>query len=72
MCERLYTCHGFSWCAYFIKIIISSKPQNITLNIGTGIGTSILEVIEKFGINLKSSFGICRKKDRWPSVCGCK
>ena len=31
-----------------LKFIISSKPQNITLNIGTGIGTSILEVIEKF------------------------
>ena len=33
-------------CAY--KFIISQKPQIISLNIGTGIGTSILDIIKTF------------------------
>lgn len=37
-----------------LNYILSSKAQNIALNIGTGLGTTILEVVEKFSeINQK-------------------
>ena len=31
-----------------LDYLLSNEPQNIALNIGTGLGTTILEVIEKF------------------------
>ena len=37
-----------------LEYLLSNKAQNIALNIGTGLGTSILEVVEKFSeINQK-------------------
>ena len=37
-----------------LEYLLSNKSQNIALNIGTGLGTSILEVVEKFSeINQK-------------------
>ena len=42
-----------------LNYLIKKEPKILTLNIGTGVGTSILEIIKKFneiGVDLPHSF----------------
>ena len=54
-----------------LEFLITNKPQNISLNIGTGKGASILEVIEKFqsciNLDLKFKF-VNRREGDYPFV----
>ena len=48
MCKRLYPCNGFGSHVAALRFLISNDPQVINLNIGTGEGTSVLELVKKF------------------------
>ena len=47
-----------------LKYLLNNKPQKITLNIGTGVGTSVLDLIKKFVyINkCKVSYSFCDRR----------
>ena len=48
-----------------LEYLRNNQPQIISLNIGTGKGTSVLEIINKFVEINKSKFHILIKKKKW-------
>ena len=60
MYKRLHSCNGSCWssCSY-VGLSSRNNPKCLTINIGTGIGTSVLEIINAFkslGISIPHLF----------------
>ena len=73
MCKRLYSCDGLgTWTCSIIKKNSLNKGLKI-YNFGTGKGSSVLDVIDKFEkvtkINIPNKFVGRRKGDTAISYC---
>ena len=56
MYKRLYSCNGFSGGHLkALEYLLKNKPQILNLNLGTGLGTSVLDLIKSFEIVNKLS-----------------